>query len=102
MPTVWDDTKVLAGEIGKYVSVARRSGQNWFLGTITNTDARDLKLRLSFLDANRDYEAVIYADDSTVNTRTHVGIQKIKVNDTTELIVKLPASGGQAVLLRPI
>lgn len=102
LPTVWDDTKVLAGEIGKYVSVARRSGQNWFLGTITNTDARDLKLRLSFLDANRDYEAVIYADDSTVNTRTHVGIQKIKVNDTTELIVKLPASGGQAVLLRPI
>jgi alpha-glucosidase len=102
LPTVWDDTKVLAGEIGKYVSVARRSGQNWFLGTITNTDARDLKLRLSFLDANKDYEAVIYSDDSTVNTRTHVGIQKIKVNDTTELIVKLPASGGQAVLLRPI
>ena len=102
LPTVWDDTKVLAGEIGKYVSVARRSGQNWFLGTITNTDARELKLRLSFLDKHRDYEAVIYADDPTVNTRTHVGIQKIKVNDTTELIVKLPASGGQAVLIRPI
>jgi alpha-glucosidase len=102
LPTVWDDTKVLAGKIGKYVSVARRSGQNWFLGTITNTDARELKLRLSFLDKHRDYEAVIYADDPTVNTRTHVGIQKIKVNDTTELIVKLPASGGQAVLIRPI
>jgi alpha-glucosidase len=102
LPTVWDDTKVLAGEIGKYVSVARRSGQNWFLGTITNTDARELKLRLSFLDKHRDYEAVIYSDDPTVNTRTHVGIQKIKVNDTTELIVKLPASGGQAALLRPI
>jgi len=102
LPTVWDDTKVLAGEIGKYVSVARRSGQNWFLGTITNTDARELKLRLSFLDKHRDYEAVIYSDDPTVNTRTHVGIQKIKVNDTTELIVKLPASGGQAALIRPI
>ncbi len=102
LPTVWDDTKVLAGEIGKFIAVARRSGENWFLGSITNTDGRELKLPLEFLEKGKKYEATIYSDNPEVNTRTHVGIERQQVDSKTTLVVKLPASGGQAVLIKPV
>lgn len=101
LPTVWDDTKVLAGEIGKYVTVARKSGVNWFVGSVTNTEPRELKISLTFLEKGKEYEATIYYDDPAVNTQTHVGIEKRKVDSSTSLIVKLSASGGQAVLIKP-
>lgn len=102
IPTTWNDSKVLTGEIGKYISVARRSGDTWFVGSITNTEARELKLRLSFLDQGTKYEATIYSDDPKMKTRTHVGIQKKMVNAQSELNVMLPSSGGQAILIKPI
>src|SRR5205085_427045 len=49
MTTVWDDTRVLTGEIGQYVSIGRRTGLDWFVGTITNTQERELYLNLSTL-----------------------------------------------------
>jgi alpha-glucosidase len=102
LPTSWDDTKVLSGEIGKYISIARRSGETWFLGSITNVEAREWKVALSFLEKGKKYEATIYVDDPSVQTRTHVGIQKIKVDSNTQLNIKLLASGGQAVMIKPL
>jgi hypothetical protein len=52
MPTTWDDTRVLAGEIGEVASIARRTGEDWFIGSITNTRARELTLNLSALFDN--------------------------------------------------
>lgn len=97
--TVWDDTKVLDGKIGEYVSVARRSGDDWFVGTITNNDARTLKLPLDFLPEGVKYEAYIYSDDATQKTRTKVAVKQIKVDNKTELNINLIASGGQAIRL---
>ena len=102
LPTVWDDTKVLTGEIGKYISVARRSGDKWFIGSITNTEARELNISLSFLEKGKTFEATIYFDDPKVDTRTHVGIRKIKVDSNTELNIKLSPSGGEAILIAPV
>ena len=102
VPTVWDDTKVLAGEPGEFVSIARRSGDEWFVGTLTNNDARNLKITLDFLDKNRKYEASVYFDDPSVNTRTKVGIKRIPVDASTVLDAKLLPSGGQAVWIRPV
>ena len=101
LPTVWDDTKILDGEIGIFISVARRSGDTWFLGTITNTEPHTLKVPLGFLEREKKYEATIYFDDPSVNTRTHVGIRKEIVSSETVLTVSLPASGGQAALIKP-
>ncbi len=102
MPTVWDDTKVLQGEIGKYVSIARKSKENWFIGTITNTEAREMELSFSFLNKNKQYEATIYADDESVATRTHVGISKLKIDWKSKLKISLNPSVGQAVWIKPI
>jgi alpha-glucosidase len=102
LPTVWDDTKVVQGEIGQYVTIARRSGDAWFVGSVTNTEARTLKLPLGFLPAGKKFEASIYSDDATVNTRTKVAIKRIKVDCKTVLDVRLIASGGQAIRIVPI
>jgi alpha-glucosidase len=102
MPTVWDDTKVVAGEIGQYAAIARRSGEQWFVGIITNNKERELKLPLTFLTAGKKYEATICSDDPTVKTRTHVAVKTQAVNSETELTVKLLASGGQALMIKPL
>ena len=102
LPTVWDDTKVLCGEIGKYVAIARRSGNNWFVGAITNTEAREVKISLDFLEKGKKYEATLYGDDPKVNTRTHVGVTKQKVSSASVLTLPLSPSGGCAISIKSI
>lgn len=102
LPTTWNDTKVLNGEIGKYITVARRNADKWFVGSITNTDARELKVSLDFLEPGKKYEATLYFDDDQVATRTRVGISKQKVDAKTVLNIQLKASGGQAILIEEI
>lgn len=102
LPTTWDDSKVIHGEIGKYITLARRSKDSWFVGSITNTKARKLQLPLDFLEKNKKYEAIIYSDNPLVNTRTHVSIRKKKVNSKTVLDIDLNPSGGQAIHIVPI
>ena len=61
IPTVWDETVVLGGEIAKYVSMARRSGEQWYVGAMTNWTARSLTLDLSFLGEGK-FAAEVYRD----------------------------------------
>ena len=102
LPTTWNDTKIINGEIGKYITVARQNQENWFVGCITNTEARELKVPLDFLESGKKYEATLYFDDPNVATRTHVGISKQKVDSKTVLNINLQASGGQAILIEPV
>jgi alpha-glucosidase len=61
VPTVWDETKVLGGEPGQYITVARQKDGAWYVGSMTNWDARDIKLPLDFLGEG-SYRAQIFAD----------------------------------------
>ncbi|KQV90286.1 alpha-glucosidase [Massilia sp. Root351] len=101
IPTTWDDSKVLQGAPGQFVSTARRKGQDWFVGTITNNDARKASVKLDFLEAGRSYTATIYADDAAAPTKTKVGISKRRVNADSVIEAELPPSGGQAIWLTP-
>ncbi len=60
-PTVWDDSRSVNGEIGKYITLARRSGDDWYVGALTDWDARDLTLDLSFLGEG-DWTLDIFQD----------------------------------------
>lgn len=102
IPTVWDETRVLDGAPGRNATIARRSGAEWYIGAITNNEARTVRLKLDFLPAGQRYEAIIYADDATAPTRTKVGIRKQIVDARTVLSLAMPASGGQALWLAPI
>ncbi|MDR1455117.1 MAG: glycoside hydrolase family 97 catalytic domain-containing protein, partial [Tannerella sp.] len=97
VPTVWDDTKVVDGRPGEFITIARRSGDDWFVGTITNNDARRLSIPLDFLEPGKTYTASIYEDNPKVKTRTKVGIRKIKVTNQSVIDASLFPSGGQAV-----
>lgn len=100
--TTWDDTKVLQGEVGQFISVARRKGQEWFIGSITNNDARELSVCLDFLPDATDYIAEIYTDGgNSVSTRTKVKVSKFRVNCKSVLNFRLKNAGGAAVRLVP-
>ena len=93
LPTVWDDTKVLEGKIGEYGTLARKKGDTWFVGSLTD-QPRQLSVNLNFLDKNAKYEATIYADDATLNTSTKLKITKQMVTSVTKLSFPLKAKNG--------
>lgn len=100
--TTWDDTKVLQGEVGQFITVARRKGAEWFVGSITNNEARTLPVSLDFLPEGKNYIAEIYTDgDKSVKTRTKVKVSTYRVNSKTQLNFNLKASGGVALRLVP-
>ncbi len=101
VPTVWDDTKVIHGEIGEYAILARRSGENWFIGCMNGDDRHSFNIALDFLDKDRRYLAHIYTDDPAVSTRTHVKISRYTVDSSVILNAELPARGGQAIRIVP-
>lgn len=102
IPTVWDDSRALDGEIGEYIVQARRSGNDWFVGAMTNTEARTITLTTDFLEPGKKYLLHLYEDDGKLNTRTKVRTthKKIKVGD--KLALKLKASGGAALHFIPL
>ncbi|MDW8852148.1 glycoside hydrolase family 97 protein [Flavobacterium sp. MMLR14_040] len=107
VPCNWSDTKVLDSKIGEYTTIVRKDWdeKNWYLGSITNKEARDLKVALSFLDSGKEYEAEIYADGAGANYKTNpypVAISKQKVNSKTVLDIKLAAGGGTAIKFSPV
>jgi len=97
VPTVWDETHYLAGEIGKYVTVARRHGDTWFIGNAAGPNDVTASIRLDFLKPQTSYDATIYEDDG------HGGIairhEALKQHDL--LKIPIPAAGGEALILRP-
>lgn len=99
--TVWDDTKVLEGEIGEYVTIARRDKEDWFVGSIGNNEARKITTPLAFLAPGTKYLANIYTDDESVGTRTQVKVTRVIVDNTTTLHFNLKPSGGSAIHLTP-
>ncbi|MRX69363.1 alpha-glucosidase [Flavobacterium resistens] len=107
VPCTWSYTKVLDSKIGEYTTIVRKDWdeKNWYLGSITNKDARDLKVELSFLDAGKEYEATIYADGEGANYKTNpypVTISKQKVNNKSVINIKLAAGGGTAIKFTPL
>lgn len=99
--TVWDDTYVIDGEIGEYISIARRSGDEWFLGVMTGNEARQVGVPLNFLTNGRKYVANIYTDDETMSTKTQVRVTRLVVDSKTVLPFWLYPSGGCAVHFVP-
>ena len=99
VPTVWDDTQVLNGEPGKYITVARRNGDNWYLGAMTNWDARDLEIPWNFLGSG-EYEAWIFADGPDADqVATSLSITKKRLKASDKLNLHLAPGGGAAIIV---
>jgi len=101
VPTVWDVTKVLNGEVGKFITITRQKDSVWFLGAMTNWDARDLELPLDFLGVG-EFDAQIFADGADadrVATSLSISTKRVKASD--KLNVHLASGGGLAVIFTP-
>ncbi len=101
VPTVWDETKVMHAKIGEYGVIARKKGDEWFIGGINGDQARTLNLKFAFLDPDREYSLKIYSDDPSVNTRTHVRIDSTIINSKTVYPASLKANNGIAMHIKP-
>ncbi len=102
VPTVWDQTLVLAGLPREYITVARRKGSDWFLGSMTNWTPRELDVSLGFL-GNGKYTAEIYEDGPDADQYPkHVVLEKQTVDSTSHLHIHLAPGGGTAVRFTPL
>ncbi len=102
LPSEWEESKVLAAEVGDYYAVARKNGANWYLGAMTDETARNLSLDLSFLESGKKYKATIYSDNEKTSLKenpTAISIRSIEVNADSVLEIKMVAGGGQAIEL---
>lgn len=105
--TDWSDTRVLNGEIGDFVTIARkdRNSDQWFLGTMTDEHPRVLDTPLSFLDPGRRYRAEIYRDAPDAHWKTNreaIVIEAREVTSAETLSLHLAPGGGQAIRFVPI
>ncbi len=101
VPTVWDETRVLNAKVNEYVTIARKHGDTWYVGAMTNWTPRDFEIDLSFLGADKykmtswadGINADRYASDYKKQTRTVTSAEKLKVH--------LAPGGGWAAMLVP-
>jgi alpha-glucosidase len=102
----WDTSRVIDGKIGDYVIVARKqkNSPQWFLGAITDEEARTFDIPLTFLDRGKSYTADVYADGPGANWLTNptpVTISHRSVTRNSRLHIVLAPGGGQAIRIRP-
>lgn len=101
VPTSWDETRVLAGEIGKYVVVARRRGPVWYVGAMTNEEPRTLSVPLDFLGRG-PHTLSAFADGADASSEpTHVSVSAGRISAGQTLSLRLAPSGGYAAQLKP-
>jgi hypothetical protein len=102
----WDTSIVLNGEIGEFITIARkeRNTDRWFLGSIADENAREINVSLSFLDNGKEYTATIYSDGESAHwdkNPTSYKIENKAVNSTDTLKLKLAPGGGTAISFIP-
>jgi alpha-glucosidase len=94
VPVIWDETKVLDAKVGEYVVTARRKGDKWFIGAITNQEGRTLEVNLDFLKDGEhsftSFEDGINADRQAMDYKKRTS----KVNKDTKLTIKMVRNGG--------
>jgi alpha-glucosidase len=102
VPSSWDETRVLNGVPPQYITIARRRGAEWFVGGITDWDARSLDVPLSFLGSGA-YDAEIYSDGPNAAAQPKdSAFERRRVNAQTVLQLKLAPGGGAAIRLVPV
>lgn len=104
VPVNWDETRVLNGKIGDYVTIARRADDDWFIGSITDENSRMLELPLDFLDEDTEYRVTVYSDGPTADWEVEpydIEIRGFNVTAIDTLEVKLARGGGQAIQIIP-
>ncbi len=106
VPVDWSESHYLDAEPGEFIIVARRqkNGDSWYVGGVTNENAREVTVPLSFLAPDTQYEATFYTDaadtDCDTNPETYV-IKKETVTSASAPVIKMARGGGFAISIVP-
>jgi len=104
LPMNWDETRIPHGSIGQYITTARRRGNTWFIGSVTNEKARTLGVKLDFLDPAVTYVATLYEDAPDAHYQTNreaYRIRKMEVSNNDVIQARMAPGGGHCILLEP-
>ncbi|MDD4645131.1 MAG: glycoside hydrolase family 97 catalytic domain-containing protein, partial [Bacteroidales bacterium] len=102
VPTTWDDMKVINGQVGDYITVARRSGNDWYVGSMTDWTGRELTISLDFL-SDGVYQAELYEDtDDGAENPNNIQKKVIEVTNKDIIHATLASGGGQVIMIRKI
>lgn len=102
IPTTFDETVALDGSVGNYISMARKKGNNWYLGAITNWNGRDVTIDFSFLEKGKTFEADLFTDGlNAEKAAVDYTREKITVDSTTKMIFHLASGGGLSAIISP-
>lgn len=103
VPTTWDETRILSGQVGDYIVTARRKGEQWYLGAMTDWTARELEIKLDFLSPGKTYQATRFSDASDADVDpNHLEKTSGVVQSNESLQLKLAKGGGQAIVFSPL
>ena len=107
VPVDWDDTRILAAEPGDYLTTVRKAKgkDEWYLGSITDENARQQSVKLDFLTPGKHYEAIIYADGKGADWQKNPMAYRIfrqVVDSKSTLTLRLAPGGGAAVSFKPV
>jgi len=103
VPTVWDKTVPLDAQLEKYILIAKQSGKDWYVGGMSNWDARTITVDFSFLSSNTTYQAVILKDASVSGTQpTEYVKQTMTVSKDTKLTIDMAIGGGFVIQLKDL
>ena len=98
IPTNWDDIKVPNAKFNEYITIARRKGNDWWVGSLNNSIARALTLSLDFLDAEGEYLAEIYTDAANVDQNpNNINIRRDRITSKDVIALPLAANGGAVI-----
>jgi alpha-glucosidase len=102
VPTDWEDSIALAGEVGEYVVIARRErgGADWYIGAITDENPRTVSVSMAMLDRAAEYTAEIYSDGEGAHWDGNpyaLSIEKRRLDRDSVLELQLAAGGGAAI-----
>jgi alpha-glucosidase len=102
MPTTFDETVALDGKVGEYTVLARRKGNSWFVGAMTNWSTRDITIDLSFLQGG-NFEAEVFKDGVNADREaTDYKRETIKLSAGQKLTIHLAPGGGWAAMINPV
>ena len=100
VPTTWDETRVLDAEVGKWILIARRKNDDWFVGAINNSHPIQILVPTDFLGEGV-YEATIFSDgDNMEEDPNQLSKKNIEMKKGDHIVMKLAAGGGYAMIIR--
>lgn len=101
IPTTFDETVSLNGEVEKFVTIARKKADTWYLGSITNWDSRDITIDFSFLEKGKKFQAEIFSDGLNADkAATDYKKEIVTIDSSTKLTYRLASGGGLAMIIK--